>query len=32
MRQGFVELGRFSHDYRIMFGEYPSQTLGGRSS
>ena len=29
MRQGFVELGRFSHDYRIMFGEYPSQTLSG---
>src|SRR5262249_33263868 len=31
MRQGFVELGRFSHDYRIMFGEYPSQTLGCRA-
>jgi AraC family ethanolamine operon transcriptional activator len=34
--QGFVELGRFSHDYRIMFGEYPSQTLstqaGGEAS
>jgi AraC family ethanolamine operon transcriptional activator len=29
IRQGFVELGRFSHDYRIMFGEYPSQTLSG---
>lgn len=29
MRQGFVELGRFSRDYRIMFGEYPSQTLSG---
>jgi AraC-like DNA-binding protein len=24
---GFVELGRFSHDYHVMFGEYPSQTL-----
>jgi transcriptional regulator GlxA family with amidase domain len=29
LRQGFAELGRFSHDYRIMFGEYPSQTLNG---
>ena len=28
IRQGFIELGRFSHDYRVMFGEYPSQTLG----
>lgn len=28
MRQGFVELGRFSREYRVMFGEYPSQTLG----
>jgi AraC-like DNA-binding protein len=27
IRQGFVELGRFSHDYRVTFGEYPSQTL-----
>jgi len=32
MRQGFIELGRFSHDYRIMFGEYPSQTLAGQAS
>lgn len=32
MRQGFVELGRFSHDYRIMFGEYPSQTLAAASA
>jgi AraC family ethanolamine operon transcriptional activator len=32
MRQGFIELGRFSHDYRIMFGEYPSQTLSGRTN
>ena len=31
MRQGFIELGRFSHDYRIMFGEYPSQTLAGHA-
>lgn len=29
--QGFIELGRFSHDYRIMFGEYPSQTLADRA-
>lgn len=29
IQQGFVELGRFSHDYRVMFGEYPSQTLSG---
>jgi AraC-like DNA-binding protein len=28
MQQGFIELGRFSHYYRGMFGEYPSQTLG----
>jgi methylphosphotriester-DNA--protein-cysteine methyltransferase len=32
LRQGFVELGRFSHDYRVMFGEYPSQTLGCRAN
>jgi AraC-like DNA-binding protein len=28
MQQGFYELGRFSHYYYAMFGEYPSQTLG----
>jgi AraC-like DNA-binding protein len=28
IQQGFVELGRFSHEYQVMFGEYPSQTLG----
>jgi AraC family ethanolamine operon transcriptional activator len=28
IEQGFVELGRFAHDYHLMFGEYPSQTLG----
>jgi AraC-like DNA-binding protein len=28
MQYGFVNLGRFSGDYRTMFGEYPSQTLG----
>jgi len=32
IRQGFIELGRFSHDYRMMFGEYPSQTLSGRTN
>jgi AraC-like DNA-binding protein len=27
IEQGFIELGRFSQYYRMMFGEYPSQTL-----
>jgi AraC family ethanolamine operon transcriptional activator len=30
MQQGFAELGRFSHYYHLLFGEYPSETLGGR--
>ena len=30
LQQGFVELGRFSHYYRALFGEYPSETLGLR--
>jgi AraC family ethanolamine operon transcriptional activator len=29
MQHGFFNIGRFSGDYRTMFGEYPSQTLGG---
>jgi AraC-like DNA-binding protein len=27
MQHGFIELGRFSHYYRLLFGEYPSETL-----
>jgi AraC family ethanolamine operon transcriptional activator len=32
IQHGFAELGRFSHDYHVMFGEYPSQTLGSRAA
>ncbi|WP_441281078.1 helix-turn-helix domain-containing protein [Tardiphaga sp. 862_B3_N1_1] len=28
MQFGFINLGRFAGDYREMFGEYPSHTLG----
>jgi AraC-like DNA-binding protein len=30
MQHGFSNLGRFSGDYRSLFGEYPSQTLAAR--
>lgn len=30
IQHGFIELGRFSHYYHLLFGEYPSETLGGR--
>lgn len=30
MQHGFIELGRFSHYYRTLFGEYPSETLRSR--
>ena len=30
VEHGFIELGRFSHYYHSLFGEYPSETLGSR--
>jgi AraC-like DNA-binding protein len=32
VQHGFVDLGRFSHYYHSLFGEYPSETLGERGA
>ena len=32
VQHGFIEPGRFSHYYRSLFGEYPSETLGERGA
>jgi AraC family ethanolamine operon transcriptional activator len=32
IQHGFIELGRFSHYYHALFGEYPSETLGGHGA
>jgi AraC-like DNA-binding protein len=32
IQHGFIELGRFSHYYHSLFGEYPSETLRGHGA